>query len=197
MLRLFLLMAVFALSATSTASAGKPVYVGGAVPAERRVSMDRYDHAAWNALQLVVGGKGISLEDIEHQVLRKMGEPRIHFAIVCASRSCPRLLNRAYTAADLEKQLTANTQAFFASEANFRYVIANGVTNGNGGGKMQFSAILKWFAEDFGPDQAAQLKTVAPYLPSKAAWQAANAGRVRVSYLNYDWSLNDQATAPR
>ena len=265
------------LFAASDALAGKPVYVGGNVPAERRVSMDRYDHAAWDALltkyvdtagnvdytawkrspediralegylgslsyagrgirasreatmaywinaynavtvkgilreyptssirnhtskafgyniwkdlQLVVDGAGISLEDIEHKVLRKMNEPRIHFAIVCASKSCPRLLNRAYTAADLEKQLSTSTRAFFASGANFRYDA--------GSGKMQLSTILKWFASDFGRDQAAQLKTIAPYLPTKAAWQAANAGRVRVSHLDYDWSLNDQATARR
>ena len=278
----FVLLACAACTAfIRPALAGKPVYVGGAVPAERRVSMDRYDHAAWDALlakyvdaegnvdyagwkrssqdmqaldnylgslcyagrklrasreaklaywinaynavtikgilreyptssirnhtakvfgyniwkdlQLVVEGEGISLEDIEHKVLRKLGEPRIHFAIVCASKGCPRLMNRAYTARDLEKQLTANTLAFFSNRANFRYDVATGASSG----QIQLSTVLKWFASDFGSDQAAQLKAIARYLPSEEARQAANSGRVRVSYLDYDWGLNDQATARR
>jgi hypothetical protein len=52
----------------------------------------------WKNLKLIVGGKSVSLHEMEHQVLRKMGEPRIHFAIVCASIGCPRLLNEAYVA---------------------------------------------------------------------------------------------------
>ena len=67
----------------------------------------------WTDLLLHVGDSQISLDDIEHAVLRKMGEPRIHFAIVCASHSCPRLLNRAYTADRLEAQLAANSKDFF------------------------------------------------------------------------------------
>jgi hypothetical protein len=70
-------------------------------------------------LLLLVGGQPYSLDQIEHEILRKLDEPRIHFAIVCASRSWPRLGNRAYTAADLENQLDFNTQAFFADPGNF------------------------------------------------------------------------------
>ena len=71
-----------------------------------------FGYNIWQDLMLTVGNSTYSLEDMEHKVLRKMGEPRVHFAIVCASYSCPRLLNEAYVAARLEKQLTINTRVF-------------------------------------------------------------------------------------
>ncbi len=140
----------------------------------------------WKDLLLIVGNTKTSLDDMEHKLLRKMEEPRIHFAIVCASHSCPRLLNEAYTSANLERQLVANTQVFFANQDNFRYDVA----------KRQFylSSILKWFAADFGADQSAQLKAIAPYLPTKAAQVAAIENSVSLSYLKYDWGLNEQST---
>jgi len=148
-----------------------------------------FGYNIWKDLLLTVGRKTYSLEAMEHQILRKMGEPRVHFAIVCASYSCPRLLNEAYVASKLEEQLTINTRAFFANKGNFRYDTAQR--------RFYLSSILSWFSEDFGRNQAAQLKTIAPYLPSQAATQAANANSVSVSYLDYDWSLNDQKTTRR
>jgi hypothetical protein len=141
----------------------------------------------WDDLLLTVGGQPYSLNQMEHEVLRKMGEPRIHFAIVCASRSCPRLLNEAYTAASLEAQLTTNTKVFFANPGNFQHDPARR--------QFQLSAILDWFGGDFGSNQAAQLRTISPYLPSQAAATAAAAGAGAVKYLDYDWGLNDQAAA--
>jgi hypothetical protein len=139
----------------------------------------------WHDLLLTVGGQQYSLDQIEHKVLRPMGDPRVHFAIVCASHSCPRLLNEAYTAQRLEQQLVANTRNFFANRENFR----------QGNGTFYLSAILKWFADDFGDSQAVQLRSIAPYLPDRASYEAAANGSGRVSYLDYDWSLNDQKTA--
>ena len=138
----------------------------------------------WKNLLLHVGDTTISLNDMEHEVLRKMGEPRIHFAIVCASHSCPRLLNRAYVADKLEDQLATNTRNFFSNPGNFRYDA--------GRNTFLLSSILKWFAEDFGATTKVQLRTIAPYLPDRAAQAAARRGTVRVQYLDYDWSLNEQ-----
>ncbi len=112
----------------------------------------------WKNLLLIVGDETPSLEGIEHEILRKTGEPRIHFAIVCASHSCPRLLNMAYTADNLEAQLVANTKHFFANPENFRCA----------SGALYLSSIMKWFATDFGSDSAAQLRTIAPYLRDRA-----------------------------
>ncbi|HUS38573.1 MAG TPA: DUF547 domain-containing protein [Pirellulales bacterium] len=144
-----------------------------------------FGYNIWKELLLVVGGDSYSLEDIEHKILRKMGEPRIHFAIVCASRSCPPLSNEAYTAQSLEQQIATNTRTFFANPQNFRY----------GNGTFHLSSIMDWFASDFGSNQAAQLQTISPYLPDRAAQQAAARGSGQISYLDYDWGLNDQKTA--
>ncbi|NOZ39097.1 MAG: DUF547 domain-containing protein [Planctomycetes bacterium] len=144
-----------------------------------------FGYKIWDDLLLPVGGQNYSLNAMEHQVLRKMGDPRIHFAIVCASISCPPLLNQAYTAENLDAQLTYNAKRFFADPTKFAATSQ---------GELKLSKILSWFASDFGPNQAAQLRTIAPYLPTQAAQSLANSGRARVSFLGYDWGLNDQAT---
>ena len=145
-----------------------------------------FGYNIWHDLLLHAGGKAYSLDTIEHKILRPAKEPRIHFAIVCASESCPRLLNRAYTADALEGQLTANTRDFFANSGNFQYDAR--------AGKVQLSSIMRWFAEDFGETKADQLRTIAPYLPTPEAQRAAQAGSASVSYLDYSWDLNDQKT---
>ena len=143
----------------------------------------------WDDLLLFVGDRQYSLNQIEHEVLRKMGEPRIHFAIVCASVGCPKLRNRAYTAQSINKQLASNTQAFFADRTKFKF---DARTN-----QIQVSPILDWFEEDFGTTRAEQMATIAPYLPSESAQRLAKSGTARVSYLQYDWALNDQSNRPR
>jgi len=145
-----------------------------------------FGYNIWDDLLLQVGDQTYSLNQMEHEVLRKMGEPRVHFAIVCASIGCPPLLNQAYSAENLENQLVFNTKRFFADRDKFRYQVDRSI--------IEVSPILKWFAEDFGTDQTAQLRTIAPYLPDQAAQALAASGQARVSYLSYDWDLNDQAT---
>jgi len=147
-----------------------------------------YGYNIWHDLLLRVGGDSFSLDQMEHEILRKLGEPKIHFAIVCASRSCPRLLNQAYTAEKIKNQLTLNTQVFFRQRGNYRYDISNS--------KMQLSSILKWFGDDFGNGTRAQVRAIAPYFPSRQDYEAAVKKTPQVSYLSYDWDLNDQATTP-
>ncbi len=139
----------------------------------------------WKDLPLLVGGKPHSLDAMEHQVLRKMGEPRIHFAIVCASVGCPRLMNEAYTPDRIEEQLTLNTRDFFSRSQNFQ-VDQSGV--------MHVSSILDWFGEDFGPTQQAQFTALQQYLPEDAQRMAVNP-RTRLVFQDYDWSLNEQRRA--
>ena len=139
----------------------------------------------WKDLKLQVDGQAISLDAMEHMYLRKMGEPRIHFAIVCASIGCPKLLNEAYVPKRLEQQLVTNTQAFFADESKFRYDKA--------ARKTELSPILSWFATDFGKTQAEQLRAIAPYVPAEAK-DALTLGQVKVAFLDYDWNLNSQAS---
>lgn len=140
----------------------------------------------WKDLQLFVGGRPWSLDAMEHQVLRKMGEPRIHFAIVCASIGCPRLLNQAYTAEKLEQQLATNTSDFFSRPQNFRV----------SGSTLHVSSIMDWFGTDFGPTPQAQFTRLKNYLPENAQ-QLATSPKVRIAWQEYNWSLNDQRTAYR
>jgi hypothetical protein len=143
-----------------------------------------FGYNIWKNLKLQVNGKQISLDDMEHQILRKMNEPRIHFAIVCASLGCPKLLNRAYLPDRIDRQLTSGAQAFFADSGKFRYDARQGT--------FHLSPILQWFKEDFGSDQAAQLRTIASWLPDEAAARMAAAGMGSIVFLDYDWRLNDR-----
>lgn len=144
-----------------------------------------FGYNIWKDLLLTVGGRGVSLSQIENDYLRRMGDPRIHFAIVCASIGCPKLRNEAYVAERLDEQLTDNARAFFADPRKLRYDAR--------ARQLAVSPILKWYAGDFGPTLQQQLATIAPYLSDPAARQAAASGAVRVTFLPYDWGLNDQA----
>ncbi len=147
-----------------------------------------FGYNIWEDLLLHVGDRTYSLSQIEHDVLRRSGDPRIHFGIVCASRSCPRLLNTAYTASDVDRQLDANGRHFFAQPGNFRYDARSG--------SIRVSMIFSWFGKDFGATPGAQMKRIAPYLTDAKARQLAESGTARISFLEYDWGLNEQA-APR
>lgn len=137
----------------------------------------------WKHLKLYSGDRQISLNDIEHKVLRPMGEPRIHFAIVCASIGCPRLLNEAYTADKIDAQLTVNSKDFFSRSQNLQVDAASR--------QIKASSILSWFGEDFGNNQTTQIQAVSKYFPP-AAKAVVDGGNFRVSYLPYDWNLNSQ-----
>lgn len=138
----------------------------------------------WKDLKLTVGKAKYSLDDIEHKILRKMNEPRIHFAIVCAAIGCPRLRNEAFTAKRVQRQLADNSRHFFAQSKHLKVDVSRRT--------LHLSAILKWFGNDFGKTESERLKNVLPYLPAKAAALARTRG-VRVNYLKYDWRLNERA----
>ncbi|MHB8901415.1 MAG: DUF547 domain-containing protein [Thermoguttaceae bacterium] len=138
----------------------------------------------WKDLLLPVGDKKYSLDAIEHEVLRKLGEPRIHFAIVCASIGCPRLRNEAYTPAKLEAQLADNTRDFLGRPKNLQIDLANR--------RVQVSSILDWFGKDFAPTSRKALASLAEYMPDEATRHLIASEDFSVSYLDYDWSLNKQ-----
>ncbi|MDA1229329.1 MAG: DUF547 domain-containing protein [Planctomycetota bacterium] len=141
----------------------------------------------WKDLPLLVGGKPHALETIEHRILRKINEPRIHFAIVCASIGCPRLLNEAYVEDRLEEQLALNTRDFFSRPQNFQL---------GKSGTMHVSAILDWFGEDFGSTQQTQFTALQQYLPENAQ-RLAVSPQAHVEFQEYNWSLNQQSATKR
>ncbi len=94
----------------------------------------------WKKEIATLGNRAVSLDFIEHQVIRKLGEPRIHFAIVCASLSCPDLRLEAYTAENLEQQLDAQTKDFLANKSKGLQLNED---------RLLVSKIFDWFEEDF------------------------------------------------
>ncbi len=147
-----------------------------------------FGYNIWKDLKVTVGNDAYSLDQIEHEILRKMDEPRIHFAIVCASHSCPKLLNEAFDAHKLEEQLDQNAVDFFADPENYTL----------SGNKVKLSSILDWFSEDFGANKLEVLEAITPYLPEEDADDISGAeGNIRVSYLPYSWKLNDLKTAKK
>jgi len=138
----------------------------------------------WRDVRLEVDGDWYTLDDMEHRVLRKqIGEPRIHFALVCASRGCPPLRNRAYTTADIDAQLTDNARRFFAQPTNFRAE--------PGDHTVHLSQLLGWYGGDFARTPAERARALRGYFPEKLDWLDAPDLLVECD-LPYDWRLNDQ-----
>ncbi len=96
--------------------------------------------SVWKTPAGVIAGKTVSLDEIEHKILRPMGEPRIHMAIVCASVSCPDLRNEPYAADKLDDQLDSQTIGFLTNGAK-------GLRQA--GQTIHISKIFRWFEEDF------------------------------------------------
>jgi hypothetical protein len=140
----------------------------------------------WKKKVGVVAGKSYALDDIENDILRKdFKEPRIHFAIVCASLSCPDLRAEPYTADRLDPQLDEAARLFLAN-------LAKGLAPGPDGKTAQVSSIFKWFRDDFGVVGGVSKFILAKAEPALAT-RIAGLTDASLSYLGYDWSLNDSA----
>ncbi len=136
--------------------------------------------SVWKKEVGVVAGKVTTLNDIEHKILRKMGEPRIHVAIVCASVSCPDLRPEAYTTEKLDTQLDDQLTKFLMNQGKGFKIEGN---------KVYLSSIFKWFEEDFEPKGG-----VVPYLTKyvdSRYMPTLKSGKLKVKYLDYDWDLNE------
>lgn len=134
-----------------------------------------------------LSGRGVSLHDLEHAVLRPLGEPRIHFAIVCASKSCPFLRSEAYAAARLDAQLDAQARQFVNDPFRNRFDKATRTA--------YLSEIFKWFDEDFRAAAGSTQKYVARYVADPEVARGLDADGYRVEWIGYDWTLN--GTPPR
>lgn len=129
-------------------------------------------------------GDPISLDDIENDTLRAdFREPRIHFALVCASVGCPPLRKEAYRASDLDRQLDEQTQLFLNDTDKNRF---DPVTN-----TLYLSPIFKWFRADFEAVAGSEAAYVARYLEDPRIGKPG----VKIKYTDYDWSLNAPVAA--
>lgn len=139
----------------------------------------------WDQPIATVGGKDYTLNQVEHEIIRpRFGDARIHFALVCAAYSCPQLRREAYVADRLDAQLNEQGRWFMAqrNEIDPRQRTAG------------LSQLFNWFAEDFGADQNAILRYAADFVSNPAAANSLRnePHRWNITYLEYDWSLNDR-----
>ncbi len=147
----------------------------------------------WSTLRWQMSGTQLTLDDIEHNMLRRnYAEPRIHFAVNCAAISCPPLKSEPYVDMRLERQLALATRDFLASDNGIRVE----------DDYLHVSRLFDWYGDDFVGDYANLVEVpgtvrdraiagiIAKYGPS-AASQVAQSGRAQIRFLPYDWSLND------
>lgn len=132
-------------------------------------------NSVWDLKFFKIGSVDFDLNTIEHEILRKKyDEPRIHFAINCASESCPKLRNKAYVEDELENQLESQTIDFI-NNSRFNLLSRN---------KVKLSKIFNWFASDFKKTQTI-VEFISRYSKTKFVEP------IEIDYLEYDWSLND------
>jgi hypothetical protein len=126
-----------------------------------------------------IDGKVLTLDDIEHEILRaQFKDPRVHFAVNCASKSCPPLISEPYEGSTLDRQLDDATRAFI-NDPKSNYLKGN---------KLYVSRIFKWFSEDFNDDIVGFFLKYAEGDFKKEL--EAQKDRLKIVYLSYDWSLN-------
>jgi hypothetical protein len=131
-----------------------------------------------------VDGRQLSQDDIEHEILRKqLNDPRIHFAIVCASSSCPKLARFAFTEENVQRQLESETRKYINS--------GRGVRIDHAENTLYLSKIFDWFASDFKNKSGSVLAFIKLYLNESAL--AFLDRKPKISYIHYDWALNAQA----
>jgi hypothetical protein len=137
--------------------------------------------SVWKEKAILLGRRSYSLDYIEHQILRKMGEPRIHFAIVCASLSCPDLRAEAYRAELIDQQLDEQVKNFLANPSK-------GLRLDLRAREIVVSKIFSWFEEDFGSEDDL-MEFLDRYRPKNLVlprgWKTFDIG-----YLYYNWNLN-------
>lgn len=150
----------------------------------------------WTDLTFPILGKKMTLDQIEHDTIRsQFQEPHIHFAVNCASKGCPRLLNTPYTADRLEQQFTEQITDFIKDPSKFRVNEKEG---------FRVSQLLKWYGADFvdhteiehtfprlNEQEQSVVNFFFPYL-EKQQQEYLQSNRFDFGYLDYDWTLNDR-----
>ena len=127
---------------------------------------------AWTKLTAPILGEERTLDDIEHKILRKKyKEPRIHMALVCAAKSCPKLRNEPYVASRLNDQLSDQSRDFLSHSDRLKI----------DGKTVRISPIFKWFKKDF--------DSVTDFI---AQYSEEDISGLKIKYQHYDWALNEQ-----
>jgi hypothetical protein len=141
-----------------------------------------FKSTAWDKKNVTVGGKVMTLNQVENDIIRPMGDPRIHFAIVCAAKSCPPLRSEAYEASKLNEQLEDQGRKFMNQSKKNDINVEKRTA--------ALSKIFDWFKADFQTNGNTVVKFVSKYL-SKEKAEVLMANEKTYSYTEYDWSLNE------
>ena len=152
----------------------------------RRIKPNLFSIGPWRKKLITVEGEQLSLDDIEHRILRPIWrDPRLHYAVNCASIGCPNLGTEAYTASNADTLLDRGAQTYVnnARGAEFR------------NGRLIVSSIYKWFQEDFGDSDEGVIEHLQRYAEPTLA--ARLNGTKKISGDRYDWALNDASRASR
>jgi hypothetical protein len=146
----------------------------------KEISGGFFSSGPWDEKLIAIGGEALSLDDIEHRILRPIWrDPRIHYAINCAALSCPNLQSLAFT--------TANTEVLLEKAARDYVNHPRGAAVD--GGKLTLSSVYVWYAADFGGTERGVIEHLMHYARPDLAAAIARLGRI--SDDRYDWALND------
>jgi hypothetical protein len=146
------------------------------------ISPGLFSRGPWDKKLVTVEGETVSLNDIEHRILRPIWrDPRVHYAVNCASLGCPNLQMRAFTGANSDALLDEAARAYVNSPRGVRFA----------GTRLVVSSLYVWYGEDFGGSDAAIIAHLRTYAaPALAAKLAATAS---IDGDSYDWALNGLA----
>lgn len=144
------------------------------------ISPGLFSLGPWGKALVAVESRKLSLDNIEHDILRKgWRDPRVHYAVNCASISCPNLMATAFTGAKLEQLLDDGARDYVNHPRGVRVE----------GGKVTLSSIYSWYRRDFGRNDVEVLHHISVY--AKPALKKQLAGIDRIDGYDYDWSLNE------
>jgi hypothetical protein len=143
--------------------------------------------------RVTIGGKKMSLYSLENNIIRKrFSDPRVHFALNCASRGCPRLPRRAFHGSDLTEVLDNQRRIFLSESRNVtfdhekRTVFLSSIFD------WYKDDFLEWYQETFPHQKATLLDYVSLYISSERGEEIRREASYQIHFLPYDWSLNDQ-----
>lgn len=139
----------------------------------------------WKQKFFKLFGEKANLDHIEHEIIRKkFDEPRIHFALVCASIGCPALSSKAYTAEKLDQQLEDGAKKFISDQTRNRYI--------KNKKRLELSSIFKWYGDDFKNKYGSYLNFVVDRMTENLELRKTLlSDKTTIKYLAYNWNLNE------